>query len=1101
MSIPASAARLNDAQCAALDLTRDLLVSAGAGAGKTQVLGLRVLAILEEGLAGVGEIVAFTFTEKAAAEMRERVQRLLLERIAELHGGDKQRLARLKQAQAEFSRNRISTVHGFCHRLLRDYAWEAGLEPRAPILDERAQSLARERAIKRVLFQTDAAEKPELVAALVRLGSVVRLFSLVGSLGEMLRNRVFMRAPLKLAAELWADPDAEVRRRRKQYDDMIREHLDATVKAVRQIDHASSGGAKAGDKLKLLLAELLVAADAGDAGALRGLLLKKDGTPSKPGGNKTNWKHAPDALDTVRDQVMVAAAALAPASEILDFPFDEAFERRVGRVAQDLWVVFDAVCEAYGEECAGGLDFLDLELRALELLRDQPDVRREAIRAAKYMLVDEYQDTNPTQAELFSLLTDEADAPGRFFAVGDAKQSIYAFRGSDVRVFNRALDWIPARNTKSGAASRAVQPPWGLTCQDTPERRSGVIRLEYNYRTVKPVLELGNELFRSVFLRSDYRDFDARPQDMLFDDATDKPADRDKPVEFHLLPDARAADEAEYLALQVKRLIEEENTPASDITILVRRSTRNSLYRNAFARHELPLLVIGEGGLFGTQEALDCINLLRALANPADDIAMLGLLRSPLAGLSDSFLTTLSLRGDRNPPLLERLRAWEDKPVQASMFLQRFDEMRQRAGRDAPAQLLGEALSEFGYLLAVGCGPDAGQRVANVARMLELVRGMQHEIPSLAPLVRELRDRIDREEDETQGVPDRNVEGVRLMTIHKAKGLEFPVVILPDLASSGGGGGKGIVRNLPEQQGEPLGLYLKSLDEADRGDYRSDFAAWRAKYAAKERGLAEEKRVLYVAWTRASRRVVLIGSLKPGKEFNKDIWAHQLLRALNVRDWEGAGEHACLSMHWPANAERTAPAPHTSAIGNLRQALETGQLALPTVVDDSLVAPLVEPAGAQRTADPEAVEFGSLVHAELERRLRRAGANVETGILDARALRHVDRAADALATLAKASNELPEFGIMTPEGPRRLDLLRDLGEGEYEIIDYKTDRVQGDLAEHAEANHGVQLREYAGALAEYLKLRTKPAKSIRLLVCFTDPEDLQPEQRLVEIRR
>src|SRR5690606_1237735 len=137
---------------------------------------------------------------------------------------------------------------------------------------------------------------------------------------------------------------------------------------------------------------------------------------------------------------------------------------------------------------AGGLDFLDLELRALELLRREPEVRKQAIAAARYLLVDEYQDTNPTQAELLALLTDEADAPGRFFAVGDAKQSIYAFRGSDVRVFNHALEWIPRRNANSGAGKRGMQPPWGLTCQDTPERRSGIVRLEHNYRTVQPVL-------------------------------------------------------------------------------------------------------------------------------------------------------------------------------------------------------------------------------------------------------------------------------------------------------------------------------------------------------------------------------------------------------------------------------------------------------------------------------------------------------------------------------------------------------------------------------------------------------------------------------------
>ncbi|NUO17028.1 MAG: UvrD-helicase domain-containing protein [Planctomycetaceae bacterium] len=130
---PKSTSGLNEGQRAALDLSRDLLVDAGAGAGKTQVLALRVLALLELELAGISEIVAFTFTDKAAAEMRDRVQRLLLERIAELESLQRQsreplpQLKALTRARAEFSLNRITTVHGFCHRLLSDLAWEAGL--------------------------------------------------------------------------------------------------------------------------------------------------------------------------------------------------------------------------------------------------------------------------------------------------------------------------------------------------------------------------------------------------------------------------------------------------------------------------------------------------------------------------------------------------------------------------------------------------------------------------------------------------------------------------------------------------------------------------------------------------------------------------------------------------------------------------------------------------------------------------------------------------------------------------------------------------------------------------------------------------------------
>ncbi|MEE9311923.1 MAG: UvrD-helicase domain-containing protein, partial [Planctomycetota bacterium] len=145
MNIPEAAKTLNDGQKAALDLDRDLLVMAGAGAGKTEVLGLRILALLEHGRARIQDIVAFTFTNKAAAEMRERVQLKLMQRIAELtEEGEVTRRDLLMQARRDFDQNRISTMHSFCQRLLNEYAWEVGLEPNAPLLDERQQKQTRD---------------------------------------------------------------------------------------------------------------------------------------------------------------------------------------------------------------------------------------------------------------------------------------------------------------------------------------------------------------------------------------------------------------------------------------------------------------------------------------------------------------------------------------------------------------------------------------------------------------------------------------------------------------------------------------------------------------------------------------------------------------------------------------------------------------------------------------------------------------------------------------------------------------------------------------------------------------------------------------------
>jgi ATP-dependent helicase/nuclease subunit A len=1142
-SAPQSASILNDGQRAALDLRRDMIVSAGAGAGKTQVLGLRVLALLESGRARVEEIVALTFTEKAANEMRERVQRLLLARVEQLEASRVTRLgsrvhqaprkprdaglgtqdaglAFLRQAVSEFHRNRISTVHGFCSRLLREHAWEAGLEPRAPVLDERRQAWARDEAVRAVLFRSNLAEDSELGAALARLSTSFTLRELREALTDLLRERHVAVPALGRAAQAWTDPDAELARRLELFDQLTREALAPVIAALQSLPFKAAEKAKAGDALAIRILQLKEILDsrtqkevgtgqgARDTGhELAAMLLTKSSKPRAPGGSKANWKHDPRAIEAAKHAWSHAAAAMADALEAGPLTFDPAHERRSGETARDLALLFERLMEAYTEARGGGLDVLDLELRAIALLRDQPDVRAELNRRLRYILVDEFQDTNPTQAELFDLLREGDAAPGRFFAVGDAKQSIYGFRGSDVSIFNRALKEVPARNSASGVDQEPVQPAWGLECQDTRERRAGMVLLEDNYRTVAPVLELGNRVFQRVFASDNPQPWDARPQDMHA--KTSREADTPMPVELYFLhakerdddSDARKDDEAELIAQRVHGLLE-EGFALSDIAILVRRGTRNQFYRDAFARHNLPLVVVGEAGLLETQEAMDCLNLLRVLADPGDDVAVLGLLRSPFARLTDRYLTELALR-NRKGPLMDRVRMDETRPVDATALLDLYNRLRLRVGRDAPALLLSEALAETGYALAVGCSFDAQQRLANVERFLEVVRATEQEQPSLALLVAELRERVEAGDTETQGVPEAGIEGVRLMTVHKSKGLEFPVVIVPDLAAQPMGGGGGILRDWPEEPDRPLGLWLRVNEGDEIGDWRPDLYAALAARAAAMRAQAEEKRGLYVAWTRAERRLILFGTVKDN--FGNTSWAHQLANALSIAEWGAAAKEPALEVRWLREVQRDEPVSHQQPIAQARQALEAGELALPELLDISLcTTPKAETAQSTQTLptyhDPDAAEFGTLVHAALERRMR--GANVELGALDARftaAPEHVQRAMAALAARPRAVRELPEFGLVTPDGNRRLDLLRDLGNGVYEIVDYKTDRVHGDHAAHAEREHGEQLRGYGNALREYLKAQGRAPKEIRLLVCFTGPEDLRPEDRLVEI--
>ncbi|MCC6573416.1 MAG: UvrD-helicase domain-containing protein [Planctomycetes bacterium] len=1116
---PVECEGLNDAQRAALDLDRDLLVDAGAGAGKTRVLALRYLALIEEGRAAVPEIVAFTFTDRAAAEMRARVQQYLDGRIAQLADlpGAKDRRERLIRARAEFHRNAISTVHAFCHRVLRRYAWEAGLEPGAPLMDPREQVRARRAAVANVLQRAPAEKDTALRDALEFLGGLTTLQGLGATLGRMLAERHATGPALKLSCAAWADPDAEIARRRKLADDAATEALAPVVVELHKLPVAAAKQAKDGDALK----EVMTAVEAGlkglpganARGAICAALLTKAGEARKFGkaGATANWKGVTPGLPEVREALMRVAELLADAPEV--FELDEQHERLVGRALIHLKTVFDAVVRAFGEECAGRLDFLELELRTLALLKTST-VADEVVSGVRYLLIDEFQDTNPTQFALFDLLSARHHRPGRLFAVGDAKQAIYGFRGSDVGVFNDARSRIPARNTD--LAKRAQQLPFGLTCQDLTPRRAGVVSLDTNYRSRPPLLAFGNDLFERMLGGS--RRFDAPAQRLIAGVADDNGAKLC--AELHVLrapkrneddDDRRNDDEAELTAQRAAAL-RADGFAWRDIAVLVRRGTNNGDFRAAFARHGIPLLLHDQGGLLKTQEALDCVNLLRVLVDAGDDIAALGLLRSPFCGLSDRALTDIALNDQTRDPLLLRVRrarpSGEEGDVQARFFSM-LEDLRRRSDREPPANLLSCAFSACGYALAVGVGPQAEQRLANLERLVDVVGAIAS--PSLAVVCRELRERMEGDDDEAQAAPD--TDGVRLMTIHKSKGMEFPAVIVPDLGNERYPPDTGLLRALPEA-GHPAGLYLRVQVGDELGQWRPDFAAWHATQLRRERDVAEEKRVFYTAFTRAMKRLVLIGTVRAESVENpRESWAHEVLQSLRANAWGAQVDNASVRVQWHETIERTPAISNTPEIERVLQALRDNRLNLRRPVETRLVAPLAEPAAAA-TFDPRAVETGVLVHGAIEQYLKRRGVkqDIEIGMLrldtlGARASEvepHLICVRDALALRRKARHELSEwrvFGLRDGKTvERRLDLLRVIDDRDYEIIDFKTDVLgPGDSSQVAAMKYREQLGEYRELLASTLRARGRTPQSIRTYICFTDPTRFDAKTRVVEV--
>ncbi len=784
----------------------DLLLDAGAGSGKTSVLVERfVRSVLEDGL-DVGAILTITFTEKAAAEMRDRIRR----RLREL-GADEAARA----TEGAF----ISTIHGFCARVLRTHALAAGLDPAFVVLDaqdaERLADGAFEDALEELArgeFGTHAAAI-DLIAAYTAGGLRAAIQSVHGELRSRGERRPRLPA-LPPAPDLDA-ARVEVER--------------AGAAALAELAAVQDPGAKVLQAIaRLERLTDVIAADEPWPGDLYGVGL--------PGGNGA-------ALST--DTCLRYGDALAA--------FRTAAEHRRAERAHEL---LDRLLRLFGERYArakrevSGLDFEDLELECRELLRSDAALReRYRVRFTRIM-VDELQDTNQVQLELIELI-----ATGNLFTVGDAQQSIYGFRHADVELFER----LGERLAEVGA--RAT--------------------LDTNFRSRPEILavingvfehELGNSFRPLRAGRDDAPDPDGRPRVELL--VADKGAD----WTMEGLGSPWRIAEARALAARVERLLG-DGTAARDVVLLTRATTDLRVYERALEDRGIPTYVIGGRGYWAHPQVIDMVGYLEALANPLAEEAMFTVLASPLVGVSADALVVLAAaaRGsDTRPPsdpwsvLREPDGAFDalglgDRDL-LDRFADRFAIEREVAARIGAERLIDRALDRTGYDLAVLAMPGGQRRLANIRKLVRLAR--EHEAAH-GPDLRGFLDLVARrarggfgagagsgETRESEApVEGEALDAVRLMTIHRAKGLEFEVVCVADL----GRGPRWRTELIRVGRDGRFGMRLAEPGTGKRESALEYKALGDERFEAEAR---EERRLFYVAMTRARERLILSGAAK-----------------------------------------------------------------------------------------------------------------------------------------------------------------------------------------------------------------------------------------------
>ena len=803
------------------DLDRSVFLQAGAGTGKTTVLVGRVVEAVRSGRAALREIVAITFTEKAAGELRDRVRREL---YTALQTAPAPEAARLRRAIDQVDAAHIETIHAFASSLLRERPLEAGLDPNFSVLDAVSEQLAFEQDWQDWLWsEEEGAARPRIERCL-RLGLHL----------DHLRDLTHTIAEFRDLDP--TQPAAEPPPSRAAHGEWL-----LAARALQPV--AAKAGAESAGRAATLLEQLERMALLPDP-ALEAELVRLP-IPAPPrrttrDAARTDYAARVRELAERRDEHAQAVRAHALARFIdVAATFTQSAARR--------------------RRLRGVLTFADLLIEARDLLAREPRVRAYFRQRFQLICVDEFQDTDPLQAEIVLLLAAQNDTadwrevhlqPGRLFIVGDPKQSIYRFRRADIDIY---------MGVEAIFRAQREQRPQSVLIDS----------LHVNFRSRPELVDWHNHVFPRLISQS--TDFPrAQP------DYSPLTAHRreDGVAVVHLLPNTGVAwnriaearhDEAEAIVRFIETVVETDELSVAvhdaqagarspdyrDICLLVRNRTNLEIYTEALDRAGIPYHLDSGRGFFLQQEVRDAAAILTALDDPSDEVALVAALKSAPFAASDPELLEYAQAGGKFE--LHEGAVPQDYPGPLREPIELLRRLHAQRGDLSLPAFVDRVLRET-HLLEIQLArarPQGLQRAANLQLIVQRAADFAaNEVESLRPFVRWLgaQGRADLPEEES---PVTEVEDnvVRVLTIHQAKGLEFPIVILAKMAS-----GKAADRSIAVVDRE-----ARTLDfQIGSGDARFGTPGFaKAKVRQERYEAAEERRLLYVAATRARDYLVL----------------------------------------------------------------------------------------------------------------------------------------------------------------------------------------------------------------------------------------------------
>ncbi|MBC8461551.1 MAG: UvrD-helicase domain-containing protein, partial [Deltaproteobacteria bacterium] len=911
--------QLTPTQQEALSLSRHIVVTAGAGTGKTEVLIQRIIKILSQ-VNHINQVLAITYTDKAAGEIKHRVYRAILEQMNTTHGAEQEKFERMRE---QFLKNYISTIHAFCATVIRRFPQEIeGLDPDFGILEGYEQRILLRENIETLLDEI-ARNKEHPLRGDLRNVLFSRNKRVVMRMLEELVNR--RREVYSWIEKINSSEEQELKEQQEQlamsYSQSVFNKLKETP-AIQSVltELEECIPQKSAEKDSAYKRQRVVLGGFRSENTIPELveeLFDSQGNVRGTGrlGSQAVW--GKDTVIRIRNVFGELGNMILPYRDQLQIHFDAEVDDNSIAVLKGLASLADNAIQRYqnAKMERGVLDFNDLELYATQLL-ENPSILQTLQNQFRYILVDEFQDTNQFQWNMIRQLvmqpeTDQFTAD-KLFIVGDEKQSIYSFRGSDVEVCDVAKEELLACNLKNASNGN-----------------NGIIGFDVNFRSQPNLLYFFNRFFTHLFTSQFNRDtltkierYEAEPQDLSYkkDDAfifPDTPIDMPEQgtIERFITHTAKHGqkfdeDEEEGIRDDLKEammiaarlraimdchersngkmnekygdLAEKLHNREKAVGILFRRRTKQKLYEETLRSYNVPYVVAKGRGFYEQQEILDIANALRFLTDPRQDIALVGVLRSPLIGCSDNGLFNLSQQEGEG--YWQKLRSLFSSTVRSGIepivrsgveplnneqfetpptgFSEHdtqalkkayalFEKWFQLKDRVSISELIVHIVRDTGAMMTFARGSDGVQAISNVEKLIDLARKYESQgMYTLTDFTDYLHAQITAEEEESEAdLPEGG--GVQLMTVHQAKGLQFPMVIVPD-TNAYFRYDEGMLIGQIEGQTE-VGLQMTKFD----GDEADTAIRQILRAENRKRTIAEQKRLLYVAFTRAEDHLII----------------------------------------------------------------------------------------------------------------------------------------------------------------------------------------------------------------------------------------------------